>query len=292
MKSTFTINNLVDLSSHLNTLQQRLLASLKILKYLDEKDNLRFEIDIKTWDVEESNVPENLSIELKNSLSIFPQFDMPNETTVEELSINKMEFLQTVAVITYMICFGSNPYLGELFYDRVVISDKWLDEYFGYNRSFSFDSNKQNLPDPFYQERTTQLWNHTLNKDIRNNLEAYFTNKDYKKANDIRKVMYEMLAKLNTSPKGPKICLKNDINPDYTLMDGKYFLDSKLNILGKAFMRSGDRTDICIKNETNYLWEVRTATGKELNIGPNQEMPIRKNMVIRIPKTADSWTVD
>lgn len=166
----YNINQLLDLSKNLKFLQGRLLSTLIILKYLrGDKDNI--EKDLCNWEfnptdfkIRRSDEQVVLSEELRHAMQIFPSEMYQGEAVKLALDIQREK--QIMAVITYMICFGSNPYLGKGYYEKVVISHEWEQHYFGKGRIFAYSKDSLNKPDEYYQRRTINLWKFLENSQL------------------------------------------------------------------------------------------------------------------------------
>lgn len=288
----YNINQLVALSATLPTLQMRLLATLQILKHINNPESKE---RIFQWVFVPSCLiirkPEKtvtLSSEMEQTLSIFSPMDTSDFYQCDIVT------QQMNAVIAYMICFGSNPYLGQLYYDKVVISHDWERDYWGKNRIFSYGNDRSNRPDGYYQLRTIELWTSLQKTELTAKLNRYFDGFVENNSVDISSIIYDTISKLNTSPKSDKkIYLKDGSDTVYLLVDGKYLLDSDYNIIGRATLKiENGRTDLHLSNETKEMWELTTASGKLKNIQPGIAIPVRSGMTIKIPKTGASWIVE
>ena len=293
--SSYNINQLVALSATLQTLQMRLLTTLQILKYINNAESKE---SIYQWVFEPSGFiikkPEGiviLSDEMEQTLSnLHPMANSePNKGYYQNDVIRQLN-----AVITYMICFGSNPYLGQLYYDKVVISHDWERDYWGKNRIFSYSDDSRNRPDGYYQIRTIELWTSLQKTELAAKLKEYFDGLVENSSVDILSLIYDTLSNLNTAPKSDKkMYLKDGSDTVFLLVDGKYLLDSDYNIIGKATLKvSNGRTDLHLTNETNEVWELTTASGKSKDVQSGDSMPVRSGMAIKIPKIGTSWIVE
>lgn len=285
---SFSINDMCLLSRCLNTLQHRLIATIQILKYIQDvekiEDLYQWELDITTWKVSRVKTEINVSYEMAQTVRLFGQDESLYSDASDVQPFILDEKRQLMAVIAYMICFGSNPYLGKLYYEKVVITHEWTKNYFGKERIFSFDQiNESNYPDLYYQLSTLELWEKPNNADIRMILDSYFAKNHKEAADDILEKAYGLLAKLNTSVnRGIKVLLiDNDLNTSYLLTDGKSLFDTSFNLIGSANQRTENgRIDLYLTNESDACWEVRTVSGNEILIQSGEKMPLRDGMFI------------
>lgn len=292
----FNINELIKLSARLDSLQLRLLVTLQILKHIhhatssQELYNWLFDlVDLKVVNSEE---PIDLTEEMRLTLSVVSP--TINENGNEILNVDLDEKRQLMAVVAYMICFRSNPYLGQRFYDKVVISHDWEADYWCANRAFAFGDDDSNRPDGYYQAKTIEFWESLKKTDLISSLKGYFTGKSQAVADNIQEIIFGMISKLRTCPQtGIKMYLTdNRTNTPFLLTDKKYLLDPMMGIIGHATQKTENgRSDLYLNNASGTIWEVITASGKKIDIHPGKEMPVRSGMAISIPKEGLSWLV-
>lgn len=292
----FTINETEALCKKLPSFLSRLMAIIQIIKYiLDAKEEEMYDwvLYLPSLKVSQTEKPQFDEI-MEATLSI------PHNETISKLveesderrpsdhnHSNKKRHL--MAVIAYMICFGSNPYLGEKFFNKVVISHDWIKSYYGIeNRIFTFDPNQSNQPDTYYQEETIQRWNSELNKDLVDLLSKYFIDGDLHIIDQLIPTLFSLVSRITT--KGIKATLRSSDGYTYLLSNGKYLLDSSCSIIGVAQQATrNNREDLFLKNLSGNVLEVVSASGKRTDISNNEyklnEFPLRAGMSISIPRT-------
>lgn len=292
----FNINELIKLSARLDSLQLRLLVTLQILKYIQHRTSSQelynWTFDLSDLKVIRSEIPISLSEKMNLTLSVVPHSF--NGDKDEILNVDLDEKRQLMAVVAYMICFRSNPYLGQGFYDKVVISNEWEKDYWGVNRTFAFSDEDYNRPDGYYQAKTIEFWESLKKTDLIFSLKEYFTGKSKSVIDNILDIIFDMISKLRTCPQtGIKMYLTDDYNSSkFLLTDKKYLLSPSWDIIGQATQKTEKgRSDLYLQNESGAVWEVITASGKKINIHPGNEMPVRSGMAISIPKEGCSWLV-
>ena len=200
----YNINQLVELSSNLNTLQLRLLATIQLLKYFknldSQEDYYQWEFNPSDFKIRKSEGGIVLSEEMCQTLNVFkPTLKSEGDTILDLESDNK---LQLMAVVTYMICFGSNPYLGKRYFDKVVISHEWEKKYWGTDRVFAYADDDTNRPDGYYQSRTIDLWSNLQKSDLISTLKDYFSKYSNSVANHLITIVYGMISKMKTGQQG------------------------------------------------------------------------------------------
>ncbi|MBD5289995.1 MAG: hypothetical protein HDS26_04840 [Bacteroides sp.] len=293
----YNINQLVELSANLNTLQLRLLSTIHLLKYFlnvdSKKDWYQWVLDPSGFKIKKSEGVIDLSPEMRQTLTVFrPTIESEGDTIVD---LDLEDKRQLMAVMTYMICFGSNPYLGTRYFKKVVISHDWEKRYWGPDRVFAYSDDTINSPDGYYQSRTIDLWSSLQKTELTSALKDYFSGDSGHTADDILPIVYGLISKLKTGlPGGIKMYLKDTFNDTvFLLTDGKLLVDPHYDVIGKATQKTeSERVDIYLLNGSKYVWEVTTASGNRLDIRPNKEFPVRSGMSIAIPELGIVWKVE
>ena len=293
----YNINQLVDLSATLSTLQSRLLTTIRLLTYfrnLDSKeDYYQWEFDPSGLQIRKPEGKIDLSQEMSQTLTVFnPTIESEGETI---LDLDLADKRQLMAVVAYMICFGSNPYLGKRFFEKVVISHDWENKYWGLDRIFAYGDDVTNRPDGYYQSRTIDRWTSLQKTALTSALKDYFSGDSNLVADKIINIVYEMIAMLKTCQQGGIKMYLRDTYYDrvFLLTDGKFLLDPYFNIIGKATQKTEKgRMDLYLSNDSKSLWEITTASGNQLVIRSGMSMPVRAGMSLTIPKIGISWKVE
>ena len=292
----YNINQLVELSAALSTLQSRLLTTIRLLTYfrnLDSKEGYyQWEFDPSGFKIRKPEGNIYLSEEMNQTLTVFnPTIESDGDTI---LDLDLADKIQLMAVVAYMICFGSNPYLGKRYFEKVVISHEWENKYWGSDRIFAYGDDVTNRPDGYYQSRTIDLWTSLQKTDLTPTLKDYFSGDANLTEDQMITIVYGMIAKLKTGQQGGiRMYLRDTWNGCiFLLTDGKYLLDLSYNILGKSTQKKQNgKVELYLHNSSGYVWEVTTNSGKRLDIKPNGELPLRPGMSIAIPKLGIMWKV-
>ena len=293
----YNINQLVDLSAALSTLQSRLLTTIRLLTYfrnLDSKeDYYQWEFDPSGLQIRKPEGKIDLSQEMSQTLTVFnPTIESEGDTI---LDLDLADKRQLMAVVAYMICFGSNPYLGKRFFDKVVISHEWENKYWGLDRIFAYGDDVTNRPDGYYQSRTIDRWTSLQKTALTPTLKDYFSREANFTEDQIITIVYGMIAMLKTCQQGGIKMYLRDTYYDrvFLLTDGKFLLDPYFNIIGKAIQKTvNGLTELYLSNDSELSWELTTASGKQREIFPGKDMPIRAGMSLTIPKIRISWKVE
>ena len=288
----FTINETKALSKKLPSFLARLMAIIQIVKYIrDAKEEEMYDwaLYLPSWKISQTEKPHFDEI-MEATLSIHKNDTVTEQTEDSDdtlgdckVSIKKRHLM---AVTAYIICFGSNPYLGEKFYNKVIISHDWIKKYFGVeDRIFAFDPSKSNLPDPYYQAETISRWESDLNKDIVELLSKYFIEGNLQIIDKLLPTLFHLVACITT--KGIKVTLRSNESYTYLLSNGKYLLDSSYSIIGVALQATrNNREDLFLKNLSGEIMEVFPASGnKRIDKASEEDFPLRQGMHIAIPRT-------
>lgn len=253
--------------------QDRCITALRLCLKSAEEDiewtKLKFDSDSFEFSFDNNDFDADLS---ESALSL--------TTVVDESNAE-----HSLMVELFTIFFGSNPFMGCLFYKSSVINNKLLNDIFVTNRKFIFSNDNDNHPDPHYQAHTIELWNSSIYAKLREIMSAYFIDNILPNRNELVNTIWGCLASIVYS-NSPIMYVLFEESEKYAISYNKKLIHpTTYETLGIGIGISSNSVNqkcIGLQNLTNTKWTVTTASGKENTIGDfsdtHNSFPLRAGM--------------
>lgn len=219
------------------------------------------------------------------------QSDWPADAFVPpETSDWNPNFYVLMVYIT-LIMTGAHPYKGRKWYEKPLVTDDFIEQYFVKYPEFILATSSQapNAPQPLTQAHVKTMFN-SLSQNIRIMIRSAFTEDGkfpFISSNDIigvRNKFFISLSQTSTEslPGGNAVIhLPTQREPDlcYNIYEGKMLINpDDLSVLGIGVMT---QAGLMLRNETCTVWENDT---RKFNFTPNK-LPVRVNPGEMLPLT-------
>lgn len=255
------------------TVQDRCIAALRICDLFEEQTDRETEwlgLTLDTTELIPRVKPKEQACDTISALSIQPER-------------GKDAKIHSLAVVLFMVCFGSNPYLGSRFYAEPLLDDKNLKKLFLTDRLFIFAPDKSNYPDLQYQSQPIALWARESMRQIRQLMEDYFVEGCGFELEVLKHQLWTTLSSIAFA-NSPIIQINFMNFGKYALSAGKKLISPVGHqLLGETFMADGV---LKLRNLSAHDWDLTSYSGRMHTIsnqqGKGNSFPLKPGMNCRI----------